>query len=283
LKLVVFRISNFVKILFFGDIFAQPGRAALRQILPSLKKKYDPDVVLADVDNAAHGRGITAKALQEVLDAGVDYVSAGNHAFDRDEAWALFENEKLPLLRPANFPSHFPGKGYAIIQLRTQTLLFIHLLGRVSMRPEVNDPIETADKILSEYSLKSGNRGEGVSAIFVDWHTEVTSESQMLAWYLDGKVSAILGTHTHVQTADNRILPKGTAYMTDVGMVGPMNSVIGMDPQFSINHFRRAMPLRLEPAAGPVQVCGAFVDIDSTTGKATQIERIFEVVEKPET
>lgn len=269
-----------MRILFFGDIFGEPGRDALRQILPSLKEKYKSDIVIGNIENIAHGRGITEKSLKEVLQAGLEWGTGGNHAFDHEDAWKLFADNKLPILRPANFPSRFPGRGLTIIQVGVRRLLLLHLVGKVTMRPElINDPIECVDNILQEYSLRGqGGEKEEVDAIIIDWHAAATSEKQMLGWYLDGKVSAILGTHTHVQTADERILPQGTAFITDVGMVGPQNSVIGIEPEFSIRQFKSAYPMKLEPAKGPVVVNAICIEVDDATGKTLKIERIMETV-----
>ncbi len=261
-----------MKILFFGDIFGRPGREALKLALPQIRKTYEPDLVIANGENIAHGKGITEKSLKEILEAGVDIITTGDHAFEQKESLEIFSKKEIPVLRPANFPKDLPGSGWRIFEIRTKKILVINLLGRTFIRYQLDDPFRLAQEIIQE-------NGEGVQAIIIDWHAEATAEKKALACYLDGKISAVLGTHTHVQTADERILPGGTAYITDVGMVGPMNSVIGAKKEEVMKGFLRQLPYTLEPADGPVEINGVFLEINDKTRLAKKIERIKEIVE----
>lgn len=261
-----------MRILFFGDIFGRPGREALKLALPKIRKTYESDLVVANGENIAHGRGITEKSLKEILEAGVDLVTTGDHAFEQKESLEIFSRKEIPVLRPANFSKDLPGSGWRIFEIRTKKILVINLLGRTFIRYQLDDPFRLAEELIRENE-------EGVQAIIIDWHAEATAEKKALACYLDGKVSAVLGTHTHVQTADERILPGGTAYITDVGMVGPIDSVIGAEKEEIMKGFLKQLPYTLEPAGGPVEVNGVFLEIDDKTRLAKKIERIREVVE----
>jgi metallophosphoesterase (TIGR00282 family) len=259
-----------MKILFFGDIVGQPGRQAIKEILPQWQKKYQPDLVMANGENAAHGKGITEKSLNELLKAGIDLVTLGDHAWDQKGTTALLDNQEMPLIRPANFPPEVPGQGYRLVELRTKKILVINLIGRVFMRKQYDCPFRKADEILEE-------KGEEADIIVVDWHAEATAEKVCLGWYLDGRVSAVLGTHTHIPTADARILPKGTAYISDVGMVGVRDSSLGADKEIAVKRFLTQMPLKLEIAEGPVEVDAVLVEIDEKN-KAKKIEKLQEIV-----
>jgi len=259
-----------MKIIFFGDIVGKSGREAVAKILPQWKKKYQPDLVLANGENLSHGKGLTKKSLEEILKAGVDLVTSGNHVWQNKEAQELLNNKEIPLLRPANYPVSVPGQGYRVIEIRTKKVLVINLIGRVFMRDQYDDPFKKADEILDEAEEK-------LDAIIVDWHAEATSEKKALGWYLDGRVSAVLGTHTHIPTADECILPGGTGYISDVGMVGPKDSVLGMDKQLVIKRFLTQMPQKFEPAEGAVEVDAIFLEIDNKS-KTKKIERLYEIV-----
>ena len=261
-----------MRILFFGDIFGRPGREALKLILPKLRKKYEADFIIANGENAAHGRGITEKSLKEILEAGVDLITTGDHAFEQKGSLEVFSQKELPILRPANFPKELPGSGWKIFEVRTKKILVINLLGRDFMKYRLDDPFRQAQEIIEDNKEETKN-------IIIDFHTEATSEKKALALYLDGKISAVLGTHTHVQTADEQILPKGTAYITDVGMVGPHNSIIGAREEEVMKRFLKQLPSAIEPAEGPVEVSGVFLEINDKTGLAKKIERIKEIVE----
>ncbi|MFH1612059.1 MAG: TIGR00282 family metallophosphoesterase [bacterium] len=259
-----------MKILFFGDIVGQPGRDALKQILPVWKDKYNPDIVIANGENVAHGYGITKKTIDEIIEAGVDIITSGDHIFDQKEAVNLLENKSLPIIRPANFPPNTPGRGHLVIEVGTKKLLIINLIGRVFMRENYDDPFRKADEILEE-------AGDDANVIIVDSHTEATSEKVCLGWYLDGRVSAVLGTHTHIPTADCRILPQKTAYISDVGMVGVKDSSLGVDKDIAIKRFLTQIRTRLEIAEGPVEVNAVFIET-GRDGKAEKIEHLSETI-----
>jgi len=261
-----------MKLLFFGDIFGRPGREALKLVLPKLRKIYEPDFVIVNAENIAHGKGITEKSLKEILDAGVDAITTGDHAFEQKGSLEIFSQKEMPILRPANFSNELPGKGWRLFKVRTKKILLINLLGRDFIKYKTDDPFHKAKEIIEE------NKGE-TKIVVIDWHTETTSEKRALAMYLDGEVSAILGTHTHVPTADERILPKGTAYITDVGMVGPYDSIIGAKADEILKKFLKQLPYALEPAEGKVEADGVFLEIDDKTGLGKRIERIREIVE----
>lgn len=270
-----------MKILFFGDVMGQPGREALIKILPELKSKHEPDLVIANGENLAHGAGVTETTLKEVLAAGVDFLTSGNHIFGGGkESIGLLENKKWPLIRPANWSSKVVGDGYRLISIRTKKILIINLIGRLFMRNQHNSPFDCADAILDDYELLGQKTGamDRVNAIIVDWHAEATSEKKALGWYLDGRVSAVLGTHTHVSTADVQILPHGTAYISDVGMTGAKNSVLGLNKDNVINGFLTQMPQSFQMAEGDVEVNYIFLETDDATGLAKTVEKNQEIV-----
>ena len=254
------------RILFLGDVIGRPGRQALDLILPRLIKKHSPAVVIANGENAAGGIGITAEICEEMLQK-VDILTSGNHIWDKKDAIPHLDNEPR-LLRPANYPPRNPGRGMYVLEkwngLRVGVL---NLQGRVFMEP-VDCPFRTADELLLKMRVET-------PVIIVDFHAEATSEKQALGWYLDGRVSAVIGSHTHVPTADERILPHGTAYLTDVGMVGGYDSVIGIKKEEAIQRFLTARPQRFEPAKGSLVVSAVCVEIDAKTGRALEIEREF--------
>ena len=260
-----------MKILFFGDIVGRPGREALREIIPQWKKKYQPDLILANGENLAHGRGITEKALKEILEAGVDLVTSGDHIWNQKGIVSLLEDKEIPLLRPANFPKGVPGQGARIIEIRTKKILVINLISRVFMHMDYDCPFRRADELLEELA-------EETDGIIVDWHSQATSEKVALGWYLDGRVSAVLGTHTHIPTADARILPKGTAYISDVGMVGVRDSSLGADKEMALKMFLTQIPQKLEVADGPVEVNAVIVEIDNQA-RAKKIKKLQEIVD----
>ena len=269
-----------MKILFFGDIFGRPGREALKKVLPELRSEFSPDLVLANAENAAHGHGLTEKSIGELKEAGIDFMTSGDHAFTLSESSDVLENEKLSVLRPLNWPGEAPGEGHKIIQVGARRLMLVNLMGRVFIRQDFDDPFPKISQLLDDYSLKGKEQGsEAVDAIIVDFHAEATSEKAALAWYLDGKVSCVLGTHTHVATADERILPAGTAFISDLGMVGPKDSVLGVNKEMIIKRFLTQRALKMEVAQGPVIINGVFVETDDSTGLAKKIERISKVVD----
>jgi len=271
-------IFGFMKILFFGDIVGKPGRQAIKKILPKLKEKYEPDLILANGENLAHGKGISQDSTKEMIDAGIDWLTLGNHAFSKKGTQDIFEDKKLPLLRPANWGQEIPGRGFAQINIRSKKILLINLVGRVFMQQQFDNPFLCAKEILEDYSLKKESGKEKVSAIIIDWHAEATSEKVAMGWYLDGKVSFVVGTHTHVGTDDARVLPGGTAFVSDVGMVGVQDSVLGVDKEIIIKRFLTQLPYQMEVAEGPVLVSAVLVTIDEKTGLAQNIEKLKEIV-----
>ena len=254
-----------MRILMIGDIIGQPGRKAVRALLPELKAELQIDLVIANGENTAGGFGITQDTAYQLLESGVDILTSGNHIWDQKEI-IPYMDEGLPLIRPANYPDA-PGRGYWI----EGDVMVLNLMGRVFM-PALDCPFRTATRILEEV-----HRTGAPKVIVVDFHAEATSEKQAMGWYLDGRVSAVLGTHTHVGTVDTRILPRGTAYLTDVGMTGPMDSVIGSDTNAVLERFLTGMPQRLTVGGGAVVLNSALVDVDVESGKATDVVRVDRV------
>jgi hypothetical protein len=265
-----------MKILFFGDIVGQPSREALKKIVPELKKELAPDLVVANCENSAHGTGFSEKSVAEIMAAGVDWLTSGDHTFDVKEADTLLGDKKLPVLRPLNWPGNVPGRGYEIITLGARRILLVSLMGRVFMRRDVDDPFIKIKELLEDYSLKGKEQGsESVDAIIIDFHAEATSEKVALGWFLDGQISALFGTHTHIPTADERILPQGTAYISDVGMTGPRDSVLGVDKEIVIKRFLSQRLIRMEVSGNSlIEVDAVLLEIDDKTGLAQNIVRI---------
>jgi metallophosphoesterase (TIGR00282 family) len=253
-----------ISILFIGDVIGRPGRRILAKYLRPVVKKYSPSLIIANGENAAGGLGITEKVAEELLSE-IDVLTSGNHIWDKKEALDYLDQEPR-LLRPANYPPKNPGKGAYVFETRGKGKVgILNLQGRVFMEP-IDCPFRTADEELK--SLRAST-----PVIVVDFHAEATSEKQAMGWYLDGKVSAVIGSHTHVPTADERILPQGTAYITDVGMVGGYNSVIGIRRDQSIKRFLTGRPQRFELEKEGVFFCAVFVEVDPKTGKALSIRR----------
>lgn len=217
-----------MNILFIGDIVGSPGRNMLKEHLPKLKEKYHPTITIVNGENAAGGRGITQKIYHNFLEWGVQAITMGNHTWDNKEIFDFIDDAKY-LVRPANFPDNNPGQGMIFLKANSLEVAIISLQGRTFL-PAIDDPFKKAEELVNEARKRT-------PIIFVDFHAEATSEKQALAWFLDGKVSAVVGTHTHVQTADNRILPNGTGYITDVGMTGPYDGILGMDREGVLNKF----------------------------------------------
>ena len=262
-----------MKILFIGDVTGKVGRKMAVERVPLLKQKYSVDFCVINGENSAGGFGINIQNADHLFDCGADVITTGNHVWDRKEIKDFMFTEPR-LLRPANYPESNPGSGIFISSIFSPNIVVINLMGRVFM-PSVDCPFRKVDKLLA-------NLKEQEYVIFVDFHGETTSEKVAMGWYLDGKVSAVVGTHTHIQTADNKVLPKGTAYITDVGMTGPFNSVIGMDTSIVLEKFLMGIPRRLAPAKGNGQLNGVLIDIDSITRRAKSIERICIIEEKEE-
>lgn len=255
-----------MRVLLIGDIIGRPGRRYIREKLPYIRKKNSIDFVIANGENSAGGNGITANVAKELFISGIDFLTMGNHIWDNKDVFNFIDRETR-MTRPANYPEGTPGKGHQLVELRSEFYIgILNISGRTFMQP-LDCPFRTVDReigILEKYT----------NIIIVDFHAEATSEKIAMGLYLDGKVSAVVGTHTHVQTADEKILPKGTAYITDLGMTGPINSVLGVKSDTVIKKFITQMPVRFEVAKGKVQLNGVIIDIDEETGKAVHIERI---------
>jgi len=256
-----------VRILFLGDIIGRDGRDAVIGAVKDLRAKYKLDAVIVNCENAAHGFGVTAQICDDLYKAGVDCLTTGNHVWDQREIIAYIERDAR-LLRPGNYPEGTPGRGHYIIQTaRGEKILVANLMARLFM-DAMDDPFAAADKLVKAHRL-----GKDVNAIFLDFHGEASSEKMAMGFYLDGRASFVVGTHTHVPSADARILPKGTGYMTDAGMCGCYDSVIGMDATLAVNRFVRKVPgEKLFPVQGPVTLCGVMIEVDPKTGLCTKVE-----------
>lgn len=255
-----------MKILFIGDVFGRPGRDMVRKGLRALGSAYSVDLVVANIENAAGGFGITREVGDELLGLGIDVATSGNHIWDKKET-IPYASAEPRLLRPANYPAGAPGRGAFIARARNgRPVAVINVIGRVFMQP-LDDPFAVVLREID--AVRSQAR-----IIIVDFHAEATSEKIAMGWHLDGKVTAVIGTHTHVQTADERILPGGTAYITDVGMTGPHDSIIGTEVQAALGRFLTGMPVRFEPASGNPRFHGVIVEADEETGRAIDVERL---------
>lgn len=248
-----------------GDVVGKPGRTILLENLASLRHTHHVDFIIVNAENSAAGIGITPDIADTLLKAGVQVITLGNHAWGKREIYPYLDKEAR-ILRPANYPPGVPGQGWGVYRNALAPVAVVALQGRAFMEP-VDDPFRTIDAILAALP-------PDCKIIFIDFHAETTSEKQTFGWYVDGRVSAVIGTHTHIQTADERILPQGTAYLTDVGMTGPMESVIGMRYDSVINRVTTLLPSRFEVADGDAQLCGVLIDVDNETGKAHAIQRI---------
>jgi len=244
----------------------RPARRAVRDLVPSLIKQEELDLVVANAENAAGGMGVDIKSAKELLSAGVHVLTSGNHIWKKKEIYPYL-NDHGHLIRPANFPSGTPGKGWHVWQHNGLSALIINLQGRVFMPNHVEDPFRCVDEIIKQ-------QGGHSPVVIVDMHAEATSEKNAMGWYLDGRASVVFGTHTHVQTADDRILPDGTAYITDVGMCGSFDSVIGMEKESVIRGFMTQLPRQFEVAEDNVVLQGIIVDVDEASGKARAIRRL---------
>jgi metallophosphoesterase (TIGR00282 family) len=256
-----------MRLLFLGDIVGRAGRNVVCDALPGLIKRYALDFVVINGENSAGGFGITEAILTDLLDAGADCVTLGNHAFDQKDTLVYIERHDR-LIRPINYPKGTPGKGATLLKAKSGAeVLVINAMGRVFL-PDLDCPFRALDAELTACALKSG-----ADAILIDFHAEATSEKQALGLFLDGRASAVIGTHTHTPTADARVLPGGTAYMSDAGMCGDYNSVLGMESDEPINRFLTKIPRgRFEPAVGPGTISGLLIDIDDATGLATRVQ-----------
>jgi 2',3'-cyclic-nucleotide 2'-phosphodiesterase len=254
-----------MKFLFIGDVVGSPGRKMIEQYLPKLKEKHKPNIIVINGENAAGGKGITEKIYRTFLEQGAHVVTLGNHAWDQRDVFEFIDDAKS-LIRPANFPEGVPGKGIVYVQVEQMEVAVINLQGRTFL-PAIDCPFKKADELIEEATRRT-------PMILIDFHAEATSEKQAMGWYLDGRVSAVVGTHTHVQTADARILPKGTAYITDVGMTGPYDGILGVDREAVLRKFLTSLPVRFEVKEGRSQLNAVLIDVDEKTGRANKIERI---------
>ena len=255
-----------MRILFVGDIFGKPGREIARRAIPALVDQHAIDFVVANVENSAAGFGVTGDIADVILSFGIDVMTSGNHVWDKKEVLEYIPRQPR-LLRPANFPAGVPGRGSYLGRTRTgEPVGVVNLMGRVFMAP-LDDPFAVALREIETLRAKT-------RVIFVDFHAEATSEKVAMGWHLDGRAAAVIGTHTHVQTADERILPKGTAYLTDAGMTGPFDSIIGVTVEAALGRFVNGMPAKFDAASGAARLNAVIVTADPATGRATAIERL---------
>jgi len=255
-----------MKILFVGDVVSACGRRMLENSINRLRKQHDIAGIVVNGENAAHGKGLSANVASELFGMGADIITTGNHVWRNRDIFNLIE-QNPNIIRPANMPQSNPGKGWAVRSMGGIDVGIINLIGQIYLDPN-NSPFEAADAAIEEISKHT-------NIIFVDFHAEATSEKVAMGWYLNGRVTGVFGTHTHVQTADERILPKGTAYITDLGMTGAYFSVLGMERDIIINRFTTHLPQPFELADGGAQFNGVVVDVDTESGKAIEIERIY--------
>jgi len=255
-----------LKILVVGDIVGKPGRKALKILLPDIQQKHNIDFTIANAENAAGGKGLTKDVMNEILSCGIDVLTMGNHVWDNKGIFSFIDDE-FRLIRPINYPGPCPGQGFHIYTTYfNKKVAVINASGRVFL-PALDCPFQVVDEILPKLREHS-------DCVIIDFHAEATSEKLAFAYYFDGKVTAVLGTHTHIQTADETILPNGTAYITDLGMTGPRDSILGMKKDDVIEGFLTKRPIRFEVAKGPAQLQGAVLEIDDNTNKAVSIKRI---------
>lgn len=257
-----------MRILMIGDIFGRPGRNAVKEQLQTIRQELNLDMIIANAENAAGGNGITPEIARELFGCGVDVMTMGNHVWDKKDIIPYIDREPR-IVRPANYPPGTPGSGLGIYNINGIEVAVINLSGRVYL-PAMDCPFRVADNLLQTI-------GDRTKIILVDFHAEATSEKVALGWYLDGKVSLVAGTHTHIQTADERILHEGTAYITDVGMTGPANSVLGVKTDIVLQKFLTQMPVRFEVAEGPYQFNAIVIEINEDTGRAVSIERVSNI------
>ncbi|MBI5405007.1 MAG: TIGR00282 family metallophosphoesterase [Candidatus Kerfeldbacteria bacterium] len=263
------KVKNTFSILFVGDVVGKIGRKTVAKVLPELKEEFQPDLVIANAENLAHGKGITSETLKELLSAGVDFCTGGNHTFAKDEVVTLLGDGKTPLIRPANFPPGSPGEGSRVVSVGSRNVLIINLLGRVFMKDQVDDPYAAFDAIYAAHA------NENLAAVVVDFHAETTSEKVLMGWYTEGRTSAVVGTHTHVPTADCWVLPGGTAYVSDLGMCGGRDTSLGIDKDHALRRLRSPLSGKFEPPeSGHCRFNAVLVEIDPTTRKAVNIERL---------
>ena len=257
-----------IKILAIGDTYGEPGRKAIELFVPNMKKNGEIDFVMCNAENAADGSGITEKIAKELFQNGCDVLACGDHAFDRKKEIEEYIKKEPRVLRPSNFPKVLPGAGSCVVECKGVKIGVAHVAGQVFMRYHFSSPFLSIDEELEKM------KKQGAQIVVVDMHCEATSEKWAMSWYLDGRVAAVVGTHTHVQTADERVTAKGTAAITDLGMTGPYDSIIGAEKEPIIQRFLTQVNVRKEVAKNDVRLCGAIITVDPLNGKAVSIERI---------
>ena len=257
-----------MRILFIGDVVGEPGCELVRKVLPGFKRMQGVDFCIINGENSARGNGITPLSCEHLLTSGADVITGGNHSLRRPEIYRVLEDETVPLLRPYNLYRTAPGRGLTVLEKRGLRLGVANLIGRVDM-DDCENPFDAADRIVSEFARA------GVKCAMVDFHAEATSEKRAMGFYLDGKASAVFGTHTHVATADEQILPGGTAYITDAGMTGVKHSVLGVTIESATEKMRTGLPVRFQQAEGPATLSCVLAEIDNATGRAISIERFL--------
>ena len=271
-----------IKILFFGDLFGRPGRDAMKIITPKLVKKHKPDFVIANVENMAHGKGITLSTIQDIEQAGLFHAyTSGNHFLANEGVLDVVKNDTIPLIRPMNYPSQIPGVGYRVVTSGAKQLLVVNFLGRIFMKDSeiLTNPFVDVERVLSDYSLDKKEVGKQyVDGIFIDFHGEVTAEKRNFGFLVDGRVSAVVGTHTHVPTGDEQVLLGGTAYISDVGMVGPLHSSLGLEKEHLVQEMILGERQTREVSSVPEVEVGAVVISIKSNGLSSKIERIREIV-----
>ena len=256
-----------MRVMLVGDVIGRPGRKAFCENVQKLRKEKNIDVVIVNGENSASGKGLTRNSLDELYSGGADIVTTGNHVWDKKDVMEFIDSEPF-LIRPANYPEGTPGKGFCLYPFKAKTIGVMNLSGR-SFMPALDCPFQKVDEMLKEL------QGE-CDMLFLDFHAETTSEKMAMGWYLDGRVNAVVGTHTHIQTSDARMLPRGTAYITDLGMVGPWNSVLGVKTDKIIYKFTTGLPVRFEvEESGPQVFSGVIVETDDKTNATTGIEPIL--------
>ncbi|MFH1597798.1 MAG: TIGR00282 family metallophosphoesterase [Patescibacteria group bacterium] len=259
-----------LKILFFGDVVGKIGRAALTKVVPEYREQYDPDLMLLNVENLAHGKGVTKKTLAEMEELGFDLFTSGNHIWRKKEVGDIVMEEGSKVLRPANYPPNVPGFGHKVIDVGTKKVLVINLIGRVFFTESFDCPFRKFDEIFEQLEKDWPK----FAAVIVDFHAEATSEKNALGHYLDGRASAVMGTHTHIGTADQKILKEGTGYVSDIGMIGALDSVIGVDKENVIKMFLDSVNYTFEiPEEGKAVINAVYLEVDPKTKKTTKIER----------
>lgn len=265
-----------MKVLIFGDVFGRPGREAMVSIVPRWKKEFSPDLVIANGENLSHGKGLSETTVREILAAGVDVITGGNHSPEGKNSNEVHDDPNFPVIRPLNFIEGHPGRGFIRAKAGNREVLIINAIAQSHMRIAYNSPYEAIEKVLRE-----NEEGPKTAIVLVDWHAETTSEKRVLGWWLDGRVSAVWGTHTHIPSADEQVLPKGTAYISDIGLTGPYHSVIGeaVEPRVAITVHQSASLRPDIAAAPPYEVNAILIEIDEATGKARSIRRLREILQ----